>query len=88
MTMRKTIRSLARFRRLGMFLAALAVVVSGGLAAGASAAVVGAAPTWPIPANAPAGPPTIHALYPAAATTPPADQIADPVTPSATCGGW
>jgi hypothetical protein len=93
MTIRKRIRSLARCRRLGTFLAALAVVASAGPAAGAaSAVVVSAAPTWPIPANAPIAPPQIPVVtldtLPAAGAMPPADQIADPVTPSATCGGW
>jgi PKD repeat protein len=61
---------------------------------GANAAVVvGAAPSWPVPANAPTGPPpipvaTLGALPAAGATPPAADQIADPVTLSATCGGW
>jgi PKD repeat protein len=53
----------------------------------AQAVVVQAAPTWPI-ANAVASPPPIPALPAAGGTTPPADQIADPVTPAAVCGGW
>jgi PKD repeat protein len=86
---RKSVRSLALSRRLGAFLVALAVVVSAGPAAGAaSATVAGATPTYPIPADAPLGPPQFQAPPAAGATAPPADQIADPVTPSATCGGW
>jgi PKD repeat protein len=54
----------------------------------ARAAVVDAAPTWPIPADAPAGPPPIPALPAATDAPPPAEQIADPVTPAASCGGW
>jgi PKD repeat protein len=53
----------------------------------AQAVVVQAAPTWPI-ANAVAGPPPIAALPTGGDTTPPADQIADPVTAAAVCGGW
>jgi hypothetical protein len=82
----------ARLRRLAAFGVVIVAAVSVGLALGASEAtatvVVGAAPTWPIPTDAPAGPPMIHALYPAAATPPPAEQIGDPVTPSASCDGW
>jgi hypothetical protein len=47
-----------------------------------------AAPTWPIPADAPAGPPPIPDLPAAADVPPPADQIADPVTPAASCDDW
>jgi len=84
---RESTRLPARCWRLGTFL--VAVVVSVGLASSAaSAVVVGAVPTWPIPTGAPAGPPPIQALTAAAATPPPAEQIADPVTPAATCGGW
>src|SRR6266498_5678668 len=43
---------------------------------------------WPIPTNAPAAPPPIPALPTATDAAPPADQIADPVTPAASCGGW
>jgi PKD repeat protein len=88
--MRKRIVSAALCWRVGRFLIALAVVVSAGLAAGAaSAAVVGAAPTWPIPADVQAGPPQqIPALAAAGATPPPTDQIADPVAPTASCGDW
>jgi PKD repeat protein len=54
----------------------------------AQAVVVGAAPTRPIPSDAPPGPPPIPEL-PAASEAPPlAEQIADPVTPGAACGGW
>jgi PKD repeat protein len=67
---------------------AIAAVCAVGVT-GASAAVVGAAPTWPIPTDAPLGPPpNLPSLPAAGATPPPADQIADPVTPFATCGGW
>src|SRR5262245_21026722 len=54
----------------------------------ARAVVVGPAPVWPIPTGPPAGPPPIPALPAAANPAPPADQIADPVKQSATCGGW
>ncbi len=54
----------------------------------ARAVVVDAAPVWPIPTNAPAAPPPIPALPTATDAAPPADQIADPVTPAASCGGW
>jgi PKD repeat protein len=54
----------------------------------AQAVVVQAAPTWPIPAGVPAGPAPIAALPTGGDTTPPADQIADPVTAAAVCGGW
>jgi len=71
----------------------VATSVSAALAAlayppAAAAVVGGAAPVWPIPAGAPAGPPPIPALPAAANPAPPADQIADPVRPAATCGGW
>jgi len=68
----------------------LAVAVSALLALGApraGAVVVNAAPTWPI-ANAMAGPPPISALPAATDQAPPADQVGDPVTPAAACGGW
>jgi PKD repeat protein len=58
------------------------------LAPGAQAAVVGAPPTWPIPADVPVGPPPIPSLPPATDAPPPADQIADPVTAGAGCGAW
>jgi PKD domain/Divergent InlB B-repeat domain len=54
----------------------------------AEATAVGAPPTWPIPADAAAGPPPIPTLPAAGEAAPPADQIADPVRPAATCGGW
>jgi uncharacterized repeat protein (TIGR02543 family) len=85
---RKRIRSAVCWR-LGTFLVALAVVVSAGLAAGAaSAVVVGAAPTLPVPAYPAVGLPPFPALPAATATTPPADEIGDPVTSGATCGAW
>src|SRR6266496_6327859 len=77
--------------RLGAILVSLGLAASAALALGgtqAGATVVDAAPTWPIPADAPAGPPPIPAMPTATDTAPPADQIADPVTPAATCGGW
>ncbi len=52
------------------------------------AAVVDAAPTWPIPADAPAGPPPIPNLPTATDVLPPPAEIADPVTPAAACGAW
>jgi PKD repeat protein len=55
---------------------------------GAHAAIVPAAPVWPIPADAPPGPPPITVLLAAADAAPPADRIVDPVTPTASCGGW
>jgi PKD repeat protein len=57
-------------------------------ATGARAVVVDSEPTWPIPTDAPTGPPPIPALSPATGAAPPADQIGDPVTPAADCGGW
>jgi PKD repeat protein len=68
-----------------MVAATSVVLVSAG--AGARAAVVDAAPVWPIPSDAPAAPPPIPTL-PAAGASPPAGEIADPVTPAATCGDW
>jgi len=59
-----------------------------GLPAAASAAGVVVAPTFPVPAGAPAGPPPIPALPAAAAAQPAAGQIADPITAGASCGGW
>jgi hypothetical protein len=73
--------------RLGLGLAVV-VAVAVTLPAIARATTNVAAPTWPIPADAPAGPPPIPALPPAADAPPPADQIANPVTPAAVCGGW
>jgi hypothetical protein len=76
-------------------LAAIGVLVvaagSLGLAMGvaqARAVIVDAPPTWPIPAGTPAAPPPIPALPAAGDVTPPADQIADPVTTGASCGAW
>jgi PKD repeat protein len=54
----------------------------------AQAVVVGAAPTWPIPTDAPAAPPPIPDLPTASDDPPPAEQIADPVTTGAACSGW
>ncbi len=54
----------------------------------AEAAAVGAMPTYPIPADVGPVAPPIPALPAADETPPPADQIADPVTPAAVCGGW
>jgi uncharacterized repeat protein (TIGR02543 family) len=59
-----------------------------GLPAAARAAGVVAGPTFPVPAGVPAGPPPIPALPAASATQPAADQISDPVTAGASCGGW
>jgi hypothetical protein len=59
-----------------------------GLSAATQAATVSAAPTFPVPTSAPAGPPPIPTLPAATATQPPADQISDPVTQGASCGGW
>jgi len=56
-------------------------------AARASAATV-SLPVLPVPADAPPAPPPIPALPAANATPPPADQITDPVTTGASCGGW
>jgi PKD repeat protein len=69
----------------------LAWIASAVLAVGvtrAEAVVVPTAPVWPIPPDAPAGPPPITALPSAGDASPPAEQIADPVTPAASCGGW
>jgi PKD repeat protein len=77
--------------QLRVFLALLALCASVVLAvdvAQAQAVVVGAAPIWPIPADAPAGPPPIPNLPAATQAPPPGDQIADPVTAGAACGGW
>jgi PKD domain/Divergent InlB B-repeat domain len=77
--------------RFGGLLVLLGVIALAALLVGVTAAravVVGAAPTWPIPADAPAGPPPLPALPIATDAPPPADEIADPVTPAASCGGW
>src|SRR5262245_24303480 len=65
---------------------ATAVLVVG--VTSAQAVVVDAAPTFPIPTDAPFGPPPIPALPAAGNEQPPAGAIADPVTPAAACGGW
>jgi PKD domain/Divergent InlB B-repeat domain len=73
------------------FWLAVVVAVSAVLGLGAAqadAVVVNAAPTWPIPSDASVGPPPIPALSAATDQAPPADQIADPVTPNASCGSW
>jgi PKD repeat protein len=67
---------------------AVSLALAVGVCEANAAVVVRAAPTWPIPADAPVGPPQIPTLPPAGATSPPADQIADPVTLAASCGGW
>jgi PKD repeat protein len=77
-----------RFATLGIVGAAASLVLAVGVSEAKAAVVIGAAPTRPISADAPVGPPPIPALPAAGATPPPADQIADPVTPSASCGGW
>jgi hypothetical protein len=69
----------------------LVVAVAVGLAlpaARADAAVVNAAPTWPISGAVGLGPPPIPSLPAATDAVPPADQITDPVRPAAVCGGW
>jgi hypothetical protein len=78
-------------RQLGVFVVLLGLTASGVLAVGVtqvSAVVVDATPTWPIPTDATVGPPPIPAMPAATDTVPPADQIVDPVTPTAACGGW
>jgi hypothetical protein len=57
-------------------------------AAQAGAVVVESGPVWPIPTDAPLAPPPVPALPAAAATAPPASEIADPITPRAVCGDW
>ena len=67
----------------------LALVVSAVMAVGATdarAVTVDTAPVWPI-ADVIAAPPPIPQM-PTAGEAPPDDQIADPVTPGAVCGGW
>jgi PKD repeat protein len=71
-----------RFALLGLTALVLAVG-----ATQARAAVVDAYPTWPI-SDALVGPPPIQALPAATDEAPPAGEIADPVTPAASCGGW
>ncbi len=61
------------------------------LATGATqawAVIVDAAPTWPIPPDVAVGPPPIPALPVATDEAPPAGEIADPITPAASCSGW
>ena len=53
----------------------------------AQAAITSNAPVWPI-TDPVAGPPPIPSMPPAGVETPPADVIADPVTPGANCDGW
>ena len=53
----------------------------------AHAAIVPNPPVFPPPSIVP-GPPLIPAFPAAGNVTPPADQIADPVTIAAACGGW
>jgi Divergent InlB B-repeat domain len=68
-----------------------AIAASFALAVGvtqAQAVVVDAAPTWPIPTDAPAAPPPIPDLPTASDDPPPTEQIADPVTTGAACSGW
>jgi uncharacterized repeat protein (TIGR02543 family) len=71
---------------LGLAVAAIALGVP--TAAAQAAAIVVAAPTFPVPAGVPAGPPPMPALPAATATQPAAQQIGDPVTAGASCGGW
>jgi PKD repeat protein len=81
-------RPVTRFLIPAMTATAIALTVLGVGASQSPAAIVSAAPMWPIPADAPAGPPAIPALPAATDAPPPVDQIADPVTPAAACGGW
>jgi hypothetical protein len=78
-------------RRLAAFGVLVVAAASLGLAVGvaeAGAVIVDAPPAWPISAGAPPAPPPIPALPAAGDVAPPVDQIADPVTPAASCGGW
>jgi PKD repeat protein len=74
--------------------AALAILVVPALlvlaidTAQAGAVVVDAPPASTIPADAPPAPPPLQSLPAATSVMPPAGAITDPVTPSATCGGW
>jgi hypothetical protein len=77
-----------RIAALGVLVVATASLALAVGVSQAQAVVVGAAPTWPIPADAAAGPPPIAALPAATDAEPPADLIADPVTPAASCGSW
>jgi hypothetical protein len=67
----------------------LAALVGFGVDIGqAGAVVVDAPPASTIPADAPPAPPPTQSLPAATSVMPPASAISDPVTPSATCGGW
>jgi PKD repeat protein len=74
--------------RLSCLILLVVAAASVALPSAARAVVVDAAPTWPIPSDLPVAQPPIPSLPAAADATPPADQIADPVTPSAGCGAW
>jgi PKD repeat protein len=81
----------SRVRRQPAALLVLALAIAFALAFGvtqAKPAVVAAAPIWPIPVDAAAGPPPMSALPAASDAAPPADRIADPVTVGAGCSGW
>jgi hypothetical protein len=68
----------------------LGLVIAAVLAVGvtqAKAVVVGAPPPQPI-SDMVAGPPPIPQLPAAGAAAPPAEEIADPVSPGVSCGGW
>jgi PKD repeat protein len=54
----------------------------------ARAVIVDAAPTWPIPEDAPPAPPPIPDLPAATGSTPPAEVIADPLEPVGECSAW
>ena len=78
-------------RRPAAFFAALGLVASVVLVlfvAQAAAVTPAAAPTWPIPLDAPAAPPPIADLAAATGTPPPTNEITDPITPGAVCGDW
>ena len=80
-------RSVRHCRRLLLALGVASVVLATGVTE-ARAAAVDTPPTYPMPANAPDGPPPIAALTAAGDTAPAEDQIADPITPAAVCGEW
>jgi uncharacterized repeat protein (TIGR02543 family) len=80
-----------------MFATKLTLIVAGLIAAGgmtstpaaaANTSAAPVAPTWPIPADAPSGPPPLATLPPATVTPPPAGQIGDPIRQAAVCGNW
>jgi hypothetical protein len=73
--------------KLGIGLGIAVAAVALGLATAAQATTSVVAPTWPIPAEIPYGPPPIAELPAAADTPPPADQIADPLI-GGSCSGW